>query len=69
MPHPIREILAASAIVAFAVIAFAILWATGRKSATSSAPALAAPREMQLVMLIEAAMLGYSLARKGERAR
>jgi hypothetical protein len=30
---------------------------------------LSKPAETQLVMLVEAAMLGYAMARKGERAR
>jgi hypothetical protein len=51
---------------ALTLIGFVILWATGTKSA--SAPALSVPRELQLAMLVEAAMLGYSLAKKGERA-
>jgi hypothetical protein len=53
-----------------ALILLAILWALGRKaSASTTAPALGqSPREMQIVMLVEAAMLGYCLARKRERA-
>jgi len=34
----------------------------------SRAPALSQQRELQIAMLVEAAMLGYTLARKGERA-
>jgi type VI protein secretion system component VasK len=55
---------------AAALISFAILWAMRGKSARpAGAPALSNPREVQLVMLVEAVMLGYALARKGERAR
>ena len=51
----------------FAVASAIIFW-VGRHRPRSTAPVLAAQREMQLVMLVEAAMLGYSLARKTERA-
>jgi hypothetical protein len=50
-----------------ALIALVILW-TMRARRTKT-PALAGQREMQLVMLAEAVMLGYALARKGERTR
>lgn len=50
-----------------AVAAVCIIWRFTLARA-SSAPALAQQRELQLVMLVEAAMLGYTLARKGERA-
>jgi lysylphosphatidylglycerol synthetase-like protein (DUF2156 family) len=63
------QLIVAAIYTAFAVISFAILWAMWRKSATPNAPALSHPRAMELVMLVEAAMLGYSLARKGERTR
>ena len=55
---------------AVALISFVILWAMRRNSALpASASALSNPREVQLVMLVEAVMLGYALARKGERTR
>lgn len=54
--------------IVLAVIAFATLWAMRGKPAPAPAAALDQPREMQIVALVEAAMLGYSLARKG-RAR
>jgi uncharacterized membrane protein len=52
-----------------ALAAFLTLWAMRAKRPRASAPALSGQREMQLVMLAEAVMLGYALARKGERAR
>jgi type VI protein secretion system component VasK len=53
-----------------ALISLVILWAMRSKSAKSNdTPTLNSPYESQLVMLVEAAMLGYSLARKGQRAR
>jgi hypothetical protein len=53
-----------------ALISLSILWAMRARPAKSAgAPALSNPREMQLVMLVEAVMLGYALARRGERAR
>jgi len=53
---------------ALAVAALIALWALRGKPASSATPALNNPRELQLVMLVEAVMLGYSLARKRERA-
>lgn len=46
----------------------AVLWATRSKPDAPATPALAGQREMQLVMLVEAVMLGYALARKTPRA-
>lgn len=55
---------------AVALISFVILWAMRAKSAHhGGAPALSSPRGAQLIMLVEAVMLGYALARKGERTR
>ena len=51
-----------------ALISFVILWAM-RSNSALPASALRNPREVQLVMLVEAVMLGYALARKGERTR
>jgi lysylphosphatidylglycerol synthetase-like protein (DUF2156 family) len=51
-----------------ALIALTIMWTMGRKAATPREPALAAPREMQVAMLVEAVMLGYSMGKKRERA-
>ena len=62
------QLIVAAIFTALAAICYAILWAMGRKAASSVAPALTAPREMQMAMLIEAVMLGYALARKRERA-
>ena len=62
------QLIVGAIYTAAAAITYAIFWAMGRSSASAGAPLLTAPREMQLAMLIEAVMLGYSLARKGERA-
>lgn len=51
-----------------ALIVLAVLWAMRAKSASASAPVLTGQREMQMAMLVEAVMLGYALARKGDRA-
>ncbi len=52
-----------------ALILLAVLWAVRAKPARiPSTPALSNLREIQLVMLVEAAMLGYSLGRNRERA-
>jgi hypothetical protein len=63
------QLIVAAIYTALAAISYAILWAMGRKNATPSAPGLSATREMQLAMLVEAAMLGFSLTKKGKRAR
>jgi type VI protein secretion system component VasK len=54
---------------AMALISLVIFWAMRSKPAGSATPVLSKPAEIQLVMLVEAVMLGYTLARKGERAR
>jgi hypothetical protein len=67
---PARLIVAAI-YTAAAVIALIVLWATRRKSLIKeqTAEALMSPRNAQIAMLIEAAMLGYALARKsGDRS-
>ena len=51
------------------IVSLSVLWAMRPKPAGSAGtPALSNPREMQLIMLVEAVMLGYALARKRERA-
>jgi len=53
-----------------ALIAFVTTWAMRAKSAKiAGAPALSPARDAQLVMLVEAVMLGYALARKGSPPR
>jgi hypothetical protein len=55
---------------AVALISFVILRAMrGRSAAPAGAPALSNPREVQLLMLVEAVILGFALARKGERTQ
>lgn len=55
---------------AIALISLGVLWAMRGKSANfNDTPALNSPRERQIVTLVEAVMLGYSLARKGARTR
>jgi hypothetical protein len=51
-----------------ALAAFVTLWAMRDRNAANNTPALAQTREMQIMMLVEAVMLGYSLARKTGRA-
>jgi hypothetical protein len=63
------QLIVAGIYTALAAIALTILWATSRNRPTPNAATLDGTREMQLAMLIEAAMRGYSLARKGKRTR
>ena len=56
--------------VALALIALAIFWLQSwRPRFASASKTLSSPQQAQLIMLVEAAMLGYQLARKGERSR
>ena len=52
-----------------ALISLAILWAMRGKPTGVAAPALSKPSDLQLIMLAEAVVLGYALARKSERTR
>jgi len=63
------QLIVAAIYTASAAVSYAILWAMRSRTASTSAPALSAPRETQLAMLVEAVMLGYALARKSERTR
>ncbi len=60
------RLIVAAIYTAAALVALIVLWATRSKSPIddAAAGALASPRNMQMAMLIEAVMLGYSLARK-----
>jgi len=49
--------------------ALGVFWVMGAKPAASTPIPADKAREMQLVMLVEAVMLGYSLARKRAPAR
>ncbi len=46
----------------------AIIWLVQGRPVGRNEPALGHGRETQLIMLVEAVMLGYALARRGERA-
>ncbi len=61
------QLIVAGIYAALVAIGCAGLWATGRRRAKPEAPAVSKPREMQLAMILEAAMRGYSLARKRAR--
>jgi hypothetical protein len=49
---------------AAAAIVCVIWWLLLGRASPSRTPVLSNPREMQITMLVEAAMLGYTLARK-----
>ncbi len=61
------QLIVAGIYAALVAIGYAGLWATGHGQAKPDTPVLSKPREMQLAMIVEAAMLGYSLARKRTR--
>lgn len=52
-----------------ALAAFAAFRMMRAKPLAEGTPAVNQVRDMQLIMLVEAAMLGYSLARKSDRAQ
>jgi hypothetical protein len=60
------RLIVAAMFLAIAVIVLIVLWATRTKPLIGVAPGdtLAASRAMQIAVLIEAAMLGYDMARK-----
>jgi hypothetical protein len=62
------HLIVATGYSAVALIALVVWWVMRGKSADASAPVLHGQRELQLAMLVEAVMLGYALARKGQRA-
>lgn len=62
-------LIMAAIYAAAALIVLTALWTTGKRPAAplaqnASGMPLASPRNMQIAMLIEAVMLGYSMARK-----
>jgi hypothetical protein len=60
------RLIVAAIYLAATLIVLISLWATRTKPLINATPvdALAAPRDMQVAALIEAAMLGYTMARK-----
>jgi hypothetical protein len=63
------QLIIAAIYTAFALVSLAIWWGFARKSAIAGQPAATVPREMQMAMLVEAVMIGYSLVKKSERTR
>ena len=64
------RLIIAGIYAALALISLIVLWAMrGNPAKLAETPALKHVRETHLVMLVEAAMLGYTLGRKGQRAR
>jgi type VI protein secretion system component VasK len=66
------RLIVAAIYTAAALITLIVLWATRTKPLIEdqTADALMSPRNAQVAMLVEAAMLGYALARKsGDRSR
>jgi len=53
---------------ALALIALIALYAMRGKAAVSAAPVVTQVRELQVAMLVEAVMLGYTLAQRTSRA-
>lgn len=63
------HLIVAAVYGALALVCLTVLWATRSKPAAIGTPPPAKSRDMQIAMLIEAVMLGYTLARKSNRAR
>ena len=63
------QLIVAGIYTALAIVGYAILWATGRRNTKARTPVLSQQREKQITTLVEAAMLGFELARKGTRSR
>jgi hypothetical protein len=63
------QLIVAGIYTVFALVSLAVWWGLARKTAIAGGPAVTVPREMQLAILVEAVMVGYSLAKKGERTR
>jgi hypothetical protein len=63
------RLIVAGVYTLFAAIAGGIFWQQSSAPRVNGAKTLTSPREMQLIMLVEAVMLGYELARKGVRSR
>ena len=67
---PIYARLIVAGIYAALTLASAgMLWVMARKAAKPSPAPEPTPRHIQLAMLIEAAILGFEVARKGRRAK
>ena len=62
------QLIVGGIFTAFALVTLAILWAMGRKAAKTKSPPVDIPREKQAAMLVEAAMLGYEMGHKKQRA-
>jgi hypothetical protein len=65
------DLIMAGCYAAAAVIVLIVMWATRAKLMAAQVEltnGLSSPRNMQIAMLVEAAMLGYSLARKSDKS-
>ena len=63
------QLIVAAIYTVIVAISLTILWATSRKRAKPKPPTMSNPRATQIAMLIEALVVGFSLARKGKRSR
>ena len=64
------HLIVGGAFVLAALIGVAIWWAMGRRGNSVKSPSISTGTpNAQLLMLVEAVMLGYALARRGDRAR
>ena len=57
------------AVAALVVLGVIVAMRSRAKAKPAKAPALDSPQANKLAMLVEAAMLGYALSRKGQKAR
>ena len=63
------RLIVAGVYVALTMASAGMLWALARRAAKPSPAREPAPRHIQLAMVIEAAILGFEVARKGRRSR
>ena len=62
------RLMVAGIYTALALASFTFLWAMGRKATTARASGEPSPRAMSIAMLVEAALLGFEVSRKGKKA-
>lgn len=62
------RLIVAGIYTTLALASYGVFWAMGRKTVPPETDATPGSRAMQLAALIEAAILGYEVSRKGQKA-